>query len=138
MFILRNQPLQLWRTSSEQKLFITVASGNCGMTSSKIIMKELIFGSVSEPVILSVNYLTGIFHGFDCSFLKPSKQTFLLTFVSQNLFWRKDYRLFEHLIPENTLWSKRKKLMETVNPPFPLFQIHRPYKSLSFLNFKNF
>ena len=73
------------------------------MTSSKIIVKELIFGFVSEPAILSVNYLAGIFHGFDCSFLKPSRQTFLLTFVSQNLFWRKDYRLFEHLIPENTL-----------------------------------
>ena len=36
-------------------MFITVASWDCGETSSKILRKELIFRKAASPVTLAVN-----------------------------------------------------------------------------------
>ena len=46
------------------QVFITVASGNCSQTSSKIAMKKLIFRKAASPVTLALGKLTAIFHGF--------------------------------------------------------------------------
>ena len=49
-----------WTTNVHKK----VVSWNCGQTSSKILVTELILRKVASPVTLAVNHFTDIFHKF--------------------------------------------------------------------------
>ena len=123
------------RNCSEQYVFITATSENCGQPSN-ILVKELIFRKATSLVTLAVNYLRSIFHRFwlqfsvrFCSFVPGhlffwtlpsicffSKDTLSIKYLSNKLsyvhllikvfFEGKIIDYFECLFAEHTLYYK--------------------------------
>ena len=116
-------------------MFVKLASWNFDQTSSKILVREIIFSKAVLSVTVAINYLTCTFYNLDCSFpniilpehlffrallkgvfsflysfhWKPLKETFLFTFIYQSLL-RKDYKLSRRLNCRAQYKQKKKVL----------------------------